>query len=88
MKVLFTEEAWEDYLHWQHHDRKTLKRINALIHDIGRDPFDGKGKPEPLKATLSGWWSRRITHDHRLIYRVVGEPPDQRIEIVQCRYHY
>jgi len=88
MKILFTEEAWEDYLHWQRHDRKVLKRVNALVNDIARTPFDGIGKPETLKASLAGWWSRRITGDHRLVYRVVGEVPDQRIEIVQCRYHY
>lgn len=88
MKVLFTEDAWDDYLHWQTHDRKVLKRVNALIADIARQPFAGKGKPEPLKAALSGWWSRRITGEHRLVYRVVETGGEPRIEIVQCRYHY
>jgi len=88
MKILFTEDAWADYQHWQRHDRRTLKRINELIRDIQRDPYDGIGKPEPLKAHLSGWWSRRITGEPRLVYRVAGEGDRRRVEIAQCRYHY
>ena len=88
MKLLWTEEAWEDHLHWQTADKDILRRVNDLIKDAKRDPFKGLGKPEPLKATLNGWWSRRITGEHRLIYRVIGKGPSQQIEIVQCRYHY
>ncbi|CAH2601540.1 ribosome-dependent mRNA interferase toxin YoeB [Rhodovastum atsumiense] len=88
MKVHFSEEGWEDYQHWCQHDRTVLDKINALIEDTRRRPFTGLGKPEPLKAALSGWWSRRITGEHRLVYRVAGAGAEQRIEIVQCRYHY
>ncbi len=88
MKLLWTEKAWEDYLHWRHIDPDTLKRINALIEDIERNPFRGLGKPEALKFALSGWWSRRITLEHRLVYRVSGKPGEQVLEIAQCRYHY
>lgn len=88
MKLLWEEDAWEDYLHWQHNDRRTLKRLNALIKDVKRGPFDGIGKPEPLKANLQGWWSRRITGDHRLVYRVNGEGTEAYIVISQCRFHY
>jgi len=69
MKIAFTESAWEDYLWFQQNDRKRLKRINALIKDAIRNPFEGLGKPEPLKSDLSGYWSRRITSEHRLVYR-------------------
>ena len=88
MNLLWTEAAWEDYLHWQQADPKILKKINALIKEIKRDPFTGSGKPEPLKEALAGWWSRRITLDHRLVYRVIGQGREQRLEIGQCRYHY
>lgn len=84
MKLIFHAQAWEDYLHWQHHDRKQLKRLNGLIKECTRTPFAGTGKPEPLKGSLSGWWSRRIDREHRLIYRVEGED----LLIAQCRYHY
>ena len=70
MKIAWTEDAWQDYLHWQHTDEKILASINALIKDIKRDPFKGLGKPEPLKHALQGWWSRRISGEHRLVYRV------------------
>jgi toxin YoeB len=88
MKLLWTEKAWEDYLHWRSNDPGTLKKINALIEDIQRNPFRGLGKPEALKSALSGWWSRRITQEHRLVYRVSGKPGEQVLEIAQCRYHY
>lgn len=84
MKIEWAEEAWEDYLYWQQTNKVALKRINALIKDIARDPFDGIGKPEPLKHHLSGFWSRRIDDEHRLIYAV----DDGCLKIAQCRYHY
>lgn len=79
--------AWGHYLHWQS-EAETLSRLNSLIQECSRTPFTGTGKPEPLRGELKGWWSRRITVEHRLIYRVVGKPPDQALEIAQCRYHY
>jgi toxin YoeB len=88
MRICFTANAWTEYCQWQETDRKTLKRINHLIRDIQRDTNEGIGKPEPLKGKLSGWWSRRITGEHRLIYRVVGEGETRQIEIAQCMYHY
>jgi len=88
MKLLFTPHGWDDYLYWQETDRTVLKRINELICDAARSPFKGIGKPEPLRGNLSGWWSRRITGDHRLVYRVTGQGQDQTLEIVACRYHY
>jgi toxin YoeB len=88
MRLLWTESAWDDYLHWQQSDPKVLQAINDLIRDIRRDPFRGLGKPEPLRHALAGWWSRRITGEHRLVYRVSGKAPAQLIEIAQCRYHY
>jgi toxin YoeB len=84
MKLLFTESAWADYLHWQQHDPKLLARINALLKDCGRSPFSGIGKPEPLRENLAGWWSRRINDEHRLVYRVT----DEQLIIAQCRFHY
>ncbi len=84
MKLLFTEKAWEDYLYWQKTDKKILKRTNELIKAIKREPFEGIGKPEPLKHHLSGFWSRRITDEHRLVYKV----SDDTVQIIACRYHY
>lgn len=84
MKISFVDESWEDYLYWQSVDKKMLKRINLLIKDITRTPFDGIGKPEPLKHQYAGVWSRRINSEHRVIYRVL----DDEIWIVKCRYHY
>ncbi len=84
MKIAFTEAGWEDYLWFQQNDRKRLKRINALIKDVIRNPFDGLGKPEPLKSDLSGYWSRRITSEHRLVYRLSKTA----LVIISCRYHY
>ncbi len=83
-QVSFKQQAWEDYLYWQTQDKKTLKRINLLIKETLRSPFDGIGKPEPLKENLSGLWSRRIDNNNRLLYRVSGGM----IEIIQCRTHY
>ena len=84
MKLLFSEQAWEDYLYWQKHDRKLLLRINELIRDVSRSPFAGIGKPEPLKNALSGYWSRRINDEHRIVYKVA----DGTLLIAQLRYHY
>ena len=88
MKIAWTEQGWDDYRYWQRTDPKILGSINDLIKDSARDPFRGLGKPEPLKHALQGWWSRRITGEHRLVYRVTGKGAAQQIEIVQCRYHY
>jgi len=84
LKIVFSERAWEDYLYWQGQDRKTLTRINHLIREVQRDPFAGIGKPEPLRHALSGYWSRRITDEHRLVYKVQGDA----LWIAQVRYHY
>lgn len=81
---MFAPQAWQDYLHWQSTDRATLKRINRLIDDACRTPHAGIGKPEPLKYGLSNAWSRRITQEHRLVYRIAGED----LQILQARYHY
>ncbi|MGA3399166.1 MAG: Txe/YoeB family addiction module toxin [Acetobacteraceae bacterium] len=88
MRVSFTPDGWRDYLHWAEHDRKVLAVLNRLIEDVRRQPFAGLGKPEPLKGELAGWWSRRITAEHRLVYRVEGRKGDQHVMITQCRYHY
>ncbi len=88
MKLVFSDNAWQDYLYWIEADPKTLKRLNTLIDECRRTPFTGTGKPEPLKGDLQGWWSRRVTQSDRLVYRVTGKAPDQRIEIAQCRLHY
>jgi toxin YoeB len=88
MKLVFAEQAWRDYLHWQATDANTLDRLNGLIRECLREPFRGTGKPEPLRGDLQGWWSRRITIDDRLVYRVSGKGPDQQLEIAQCRFHY
>lgn len=88
MRLLWTGEAWSDYLHWQSSDPNILRRVNELIKDVWRDPFKGIGKPEPLKGDLAGWWSRRITGDHRLVYRIWGKGELRQLEIVACRYHY
>lgn len=88
MKILWAEEAWQDYLYWQENDRAVLAKVNTLIKDVQRTPFKGLGKPEPLKGILSGWWSRRITGEHRLAYRVTGTGDEQGMHGAQCRYHY
>jgi toxin YoeB len=84
MKIVFSSQAWDDYLHWQRTDRKILKRINDLIKEITRTPYEGTGKPEPLRHALAGYWSRRIDDEHRLVYKVEGEA----VLIAQARYHY
>lgn len=83
-QLAWTDEAWKDYVYWQSQDRKTLKRINKLIDAVKRDPFRGIGKPEALKENLTGFWSRRIDEQNRLVYAVT----DQYITIISCRYHY
>jgi toxin YoeB len=84
VKIVFSENAWEDYLYWQRSEKKILIRINTLIKEIMRTPFHGMGKPEPLKHALSGYWSRRINDEHRIIYKVTEDS----IYIAQLRYHY
>jgi toxin YoeB len=88
VKLVFADQAWEDYLHWQEVDANILERVNSLIGECRRTPFKGTGKPEPLRSDLKGWWSRRITLQDRLVYRVAGAGKDQRLEIAQCRFHY
>jgi len=84
VKLIFAENAWEDYLYWQKTDKKMLKRINLLIRDITREPFDGIGKPEPLKHAFAGYWSRRISDEHRIVYRI----HQNSLLVVQLRFHY
>ena len=82
--ISFETAAWEDYLFWQQNDKQVLRKINQLIRDIQRDPFAGLGKPEPLKHNLAGFWSRRITDEHRIVYKMDGDE----VMIAQCRHHY
>jgi toxin YoeB len=84
VKLIFSDNAWDDYLYWQKTDKKILRRINTLIKETKRNPFEGTGKPEPLKHALSGYWSRRITNEQRFIYKVT----ENAIHIAQLRYHY
>lgn len=84
MKLIFSDEAWEDYLYWQEQDRRMVVRINRLIEETKRDPFTGTGKPEPLKHALAGYWSRRINEEHRMVYKV----EDGALLLAQLRYHY
>ena len=84
MEIIFLTPGWEDYLYWQKTDKKILKNINELIRYCKRTPFEGIGKPEPLKGSLFGWWSRRIDHEHRLVYKV----DNRGLFILQCRKHY
>ncbi|EDN68780.1 Plasmid encoded toxin Txe family protein [Beggiatoa sp. PS] len=84
MKIIFSEQAWDDYLYWQKTDKKMLNRINQLIKDIQRQPFEGIGKPEPLKYHLSEYWSRRISDEHRIVYKV----EDNALNLAQLRHHY
>ena len=84
MRIVFSKNAWEDYTSWLRDDKKNLNKINELIKDIQRTPFEGKGKPEPLKYDLAGYWSRRINLEHRLVYTIQADE----IRIVSCRYHY
>jgi toxin YoeB len=84
VKIIFSEQAWDDYLYWQKTDKKMLNRINQLIKEIQRQPFEGKGKPEPLKYHLSEYWSRRINDEHRIVYKV----EDNALNLAQLRHHY
>jgi len=84
MKLSWADKAWEDYLHWQQTDKKILKRINRLIKDIQRKPFEGIGDPEPLRFNWAGYWSRRINKEHRFVYRI----KDNELLVAQCRFHY
>jgi len=84
MRLIFAEQAWQDYLHWQATDKALLKRINALIKETTRTPLAGSGKPEALKHALAGYWSRRINDEHRMVYKVVGDA----LLLAQLRYHY
>ena len=88
MKITFSSKAWAQYCYWRSNDEKILARLNTLIEESRRHPFKGTGKPEPLGGNLTGWWSRRINSEHRLIYRVIGKAEAQALEIAQCRYHY
>ena len=84
MNILFTDEAWEDYLYWQQTDKQTLRKINQLLKEIQRIPFSGVGKPEPLKHQLQGCWSRRFDSEHRLVYEIT----DNTLKVIGCRFHY
>jgi toxin YoeB len=84
MRIVFTEQSWGDYLYWQKNDTRVLRRINQLIKAIQREPFEGIGKPEPLRHQLQGLWSRRIDEEHRLVYEV----EDDELRVIACRYHY
>ena len=89
MIIEFTKNGWEDFEYWIENDKDMVDKIKALIKSIRQEPFRGLGKPEPLKHGLKGFWSRRITHEHRLVYRVTGKKgTDQKCSIIQCRYHY
>ncbi len=88
MSLIFSEVAWSDYLFWQQQDRAILDRVNTLIKDIKRSPFNGIGKPEPLGGCLKGFWSRRITQEHRIVYRATGTSEAQAVEIATCQFHY
>lgn len=88
MNVSFWPTAWEDYRHWQDNDAAITGKLNGLIEECRRHPSKGTGKPEPLGGNLSGWWSRRINQEHRLVYRVAGVGAEQVLQVAQCRYHY
>lgn len=88
MNVRFSSRAWAEYLELHTHDAKLFAKINTLIEESRRHPFKGTGKPEPLGGNLSGWWSRRISQEHRLVYRVTGSGKEQVLQVAQCRYHY
>ena len=88
MRIIFSDNAWDDYQHSVSNDGNTLARLNSLIEQCRKHPFQGAGKPEPLKGDLQGWWSRRITTADRLVYRVGGKGNDKRLEIAQCHFHY
>ena len=87
-RILWTEKAWSDYLHWQEQDRNYIHKINVLIKECLRTPFAGTGMPEPLRGELAGYWSRRISGEHRFVYQIAGKPEDQTLLIIACRFHY
>ena len=84
MRLIFADEAWEDYLYWQKQDKRMIEPINKLIRETQREPFAGLGEPEPLKHALAGFWSRRITEEHRMVYKIDGDA----LQLAQLRYHY
>ena len=88
MRIIFSEAAWTHYLEWQGDDQRTLAKLTTLLRECMRDPFRELGKPEPLEGNLKSWWSRRISHEHRLVYRVTGKGDAQALEVAQCRYSY
>ena len=88
MRLVFSDLAWDQYGYWMNADPKIFAKLNELIGECRRSTFKGKGKPEPLRGDLTGWWSRRLTQDDRLVYRLTGKAPDQQLEIAQCRFHY
>jgi toxin YoeB len=88
VNIRFTPKGWISYSYWVDHDRKILSKVHELISDTARHPFTGIGKPEPLRGEFAGWWSRRITQEHRLVYRVTGASDTQTLEIAACRFHY
>ena len=88
MNTAFTEYGWDDYVYWEENDLEMLEKINELIKEIKREPFKGKGKPEPLRGNLAGYWSRRINGEHRLVYRVSGSGENKTLTIIQARFHY
>ena len=88
MEIRWSKEGWEDYLYWHDTNLEIVRKINHLVRDIRRSPFTGLGKPEPLRGELSGWWSRRISSEHRLVYQVRGKQSEQFLLIMMCRFHY
>jgi toxin YoeB len=88
VNIQFSRRSWTEYLELHTQDAKLFTKVNALIEECRRHPFKGTGKPEPLGGNLSGWWSRRISHEHRLVYRVTGSGAEQVLQVAQCRYHY
>lgn len=88
MKVAFSSRSWEEFLWWHGANAKLFGRLLVLIEDVRRSPFRGLGKPEPLREDWTGWWSRRLDEEHRLVYRVAGKGAEQQLEVAQCRYHY
>ena len=87
MNVWFSSRSWAEYLDLHAHDTKLFAKVNALVEECRRHPFKGTGRPEPLGGNLSGWWSRRVSHEHRLVYRVMGSGEEQVLQVAQCRYH-
>ncbi len=88
MRLVFSSQSWSEYLFWQEYDRRIMVRINDLITETMRTPFAGMGRPEPLVGDMKGFWSRRITQEHRFVYRVIGKGDEQALEIAACRFHY